>query len=64
MRHLEDKIWELRRESNTNIYRLLYAMLPQQRIILLHGFEKKSRRTPPGDIAVAQRRLIEVMNRG
>ena len=27
VRHLEGKIWELRRESDTNIYRLLYAFI-------------------------------------
>jgi phage-related protein len=35
VKHLEGKIWELRRESNTNIYRLLYSLLPNRRILIL-----------------------------
>src|SRR5690349_5849559 len=46
VRHLEGKIWELRRESDTNIYRLLYAFLSGRRILFLHGFQKKTQKTP------------------
>jgi phage-related protein len=63
VRHLEGRIWELRRESNTNIYRLLYAMLSNQRIVLLHGFQKKTQRTPRADIDLAQRRLADLTDR-
>jgi phage-related protein len=42
VRHLEDKIWELRRESDTNICRLLYAFVSGRRILFLHGFQKKT----------------------
>jgi phage-related protein/predicted XRE-type DNA-binding protein len=45
VRHLEGRIWELRRESNTNIYRLLYALVPGRRILFLHAFQKKTQRT-------------------
>jgi phage-related protein len=41
VKHLEGKIWELRRESNTNIYRLLYSLLPNRRILILHGFQQE-----------------------
>ena len=63
-RHLEGKIWELRRESNTRIYRLLYCFLSGRRILILHGFQKKVRRTPPQEIATAQQRLDDFLARG
>lgn len=57
VKHLEGKIWELREESDTNIYRLLYALAPRHRIVFLHGFQKKTQKTPPDEIKVAKRRL-------
>lgn len=63
VKHLEGRIWELRRESTTNIYRLLYATLPNRRILVLHGFHKKTQKTPPRELALAQRRLAEFLAR-
>jgi len=60
-KHLEGKIWELRRESATNIYRLLYAVLSGRRILLLHGFQKKTQKTPRAELDTAQRRLAEAL---
>jgi len=42
VRHLDGKIWELREESQTNIYRLLYFFFTGRRIVFLHGFQKKT----------------------
>jgi len=57
-RHVEGKLWELREESNTNIYRVLYFTSRGRRIVLLHGFQKKTQRTPRREIETAQRRLV------
>jgi phage-related protein len=64
VRHLEGKIWELRRESNTNIFRVLYCFLSGRRILILHGFQKKTQRTPAQEIALAQQRLNDFLARG
>ena len=61
VRHLGGRLWELRRESNTNIYRILYTFLQGRRILLLHGFQKKTQRTPRADLVIAQQRLAELM---
>jgi phage-related protein len=61
--HLEGKIWELRRESDTNIYRLLYAFLSGRRILILHGFQKKTQKTPRRDIELAEKRLAHFLAR-
>jgi phage-related protein len=62
-RHIEDKIWEIREESNTRTYRVLYFFFTGRRIVLLHGFEKKTERTPRREIEMAQRRLDQFVER-
>lgn len=57
VRHIEGKIWELREESGTNIYRLMYFFFTGKRIVFLHGFQKKSTKTPRKEIEIAKARL-------
>ena len=64
VRHLEDKLWELREESNTNIYRLIYFFFSGQRIIFLHGFQKKTQKAPRREIEIALQRLDSFLKRG
>ncbi len=63
VRHLEGKLWELRRESTTNIYRLLYSFLPGRRMLFLHGFQKKTQKAPRRDIEIAVARLERFLMR-
>jgi phage-related protein len=63
VRHLEGDIWELREESSTNIYRLLYFFSTGRRIVFLHGFQKKTPRTPRRELETAQRRLERFLQR-
>ncbi|HUY24533.1 MAG TPA: type II toxin-antitoxin system RelE/ParE family toxin [Candidatus Saccharimonadales bacterium] len=63
VRHIEGRIWELREESRTNIYRILYVFFTGRRIVLLHGFQKKTRRLPPQELAVARQRLGRFLER-
>jgi len=63
VRHLEEKLWELRRESRTNIYRLFYSFLAGRRILFVHGFQKKTQRTPRREIEIAQARLADFLAR-
>jgi phage-related protein len=49
-------LWELREESRTNIYRVVYFFFSGRRIVLLHGFQKKSQRTPRGEFETARQR--------
>ena len=61
VRHLEGKIWEIREESNTNIYRVLYFFFRSKRIVLLHGFTKKTQKLPHEELNVALRRLAQFL---
>jgi len=57
VRHLDGKLWELREESSTNIYRLLYVFFAGQRIVFLHGFRKKTQKIPRRELETALARL-------
>jgi phage-related protein len=63
VKHIEGKIWELREESQTNIYRILYFFYTGRRIVLLHAFQKKTQKTPGGEIALAVRRTHRYIER-
>jgi phage-related protein len=54
---LVDKLYEIRIEQDTNIYRVVYFAYTGQRFILLHGFQKKTQKTPKQDLALALERL-------
>jgi phage-related protein len=55
-RSLGDGLWEVRSSlPNNRIARVLFSM-HQGRIIALHGFIKKTQKTPPDDLALARRR--------
>jgi len=49
-------LWEVRVEYAGNIYRVLTAFAKGNRVILLHGFQKKSQKTPRQDMEIAQQR--------
>jgi phage-related protein len=55
VKHLAGDLWELREESDTNIYRVVYFFYTGRRIVLLHGFQKKSQKTPRRELEQAQR---------
>ena len=55
-RKMDDGLWELRSSLSAGIARTFFAIFEQQ-IVLLHGFVKKSQKTPPKEITTAKRRL-------
>jgi phage-related protein len=63
VRQLEGDLWELREESRTNIYRIIYFFFTGRRIVFVHAFQKKSEKTPPREIELAKRRYGEFLAR-
>lgn len=58
-RALGDGLWEVRTSLPTNrIARVLFSV-QQGRILVLHGFIKKTQKTPPDHLALARRRNRE-----
>jgi len=61
--HIEGKLWELRKDSGRSTYRILYFTFTGKRIILLHGFQKKTRAAPRREIDIAHERLRRFVER-
>jgi phage-related protein len=51
-----DNLWELRTEYAGNIYRILACTYKGNRVILLHGFQKKTQKTPRQELEIAEQR--------
>lgn len=62
VKHLQDKIWEIRLKDPDGIARVLYILANQRRIVLLHAFIKKTQKTPKGSLEIALKRIHEVEN--
>ena len=52
---LEDGIFELRAKQGSDISRVLYFFCVGRRIILTHGFTKKTDKTPRSEIELAKK---------
>lgn len=55
VRKLEQGLWEIRLELDHMIARLIFTIVDGA-MILLHGFIKKSQKTPAPDLALARQR--------
>ncbi|MFA5867674.1 MAG: type II toxin-antitoxin system RelE/ParE family toxin [Actinomycetota bacterium] len=60
VKYLEKGLWEIRISALEGIYRLMFTTVKGKIIILLHGFQKKSQKTPLGELRTARARLREV----
>lgn len=54
-KHLEDGIYEIRIEVGSNIYRIFTFFDDNKLVILLHGFHKKTQKTPRKEIERAKK---------
>jgi phage-related protein len=59
VRKLEPDLWEVRSNTSAGIVRVLFTIQAGY-IVLLHGFIKKSGRTPLDDLVLARKRLAQV----
>lgn len=62
-KHIEGPIWELRSKFPSNIYRIFYFIWHGNKLVLLHGFTKKTQKTPPSEIELAKKRLQDYEER-
>ena len=63
VKHLDGKLWELRRASDGNIYRIVYFFFSGRKIVFVHGFQKKSQKTPRRELEIAQSRMADYLRR-
>ena len=60
VKHLEDKLWELRMIGRDGISRAIYVTATGRRMVILRVFIKKTQRTPPRELDLARQRAKEV----
>jgi phage-related protein len=60
VRHLREKLWEMRLKGRDGIGRALCISLEGERVIVLRAFIKKSQKTPVREIRLAMERAKEI----
>ena len=60
IKHLEDRIWEMRLRGRDGIARALYVTATGRRVVILRVFAKKTQKTPRREIELARQRAKEV----
>ena len=61
VKHLDGKLWELRVRAEGGIARGIYVTAAVRRVVVLHVFAKKSRKTPRRALATARERMKQVV---
>lgn len=59
IRKLEKGLWEVRTDLEDGIARVMFTVQGQH-MILLHGFTKKSQKTPQNELDTARKRLRQL----
>ena len=59
-RAMGDGLFEIRARGVEGIGRAFFCTLIGQRVVILHGFIKKSPRTPDAQLRIARKRLKEI----
>ena len=60
VKHLEQKLWELRVTGRDGISRAIYVTAVGRRVVILRVFIKKTQKTPAREIELARQRAKEV----
>ncbi len=60
--HLEGEIWEIRTRLDNRIARVLF-LIEGTSVVLVHGFIKKTQKTPAAELDVARQRLKRMRGR-
>jgi len=62
VRHLQDKLWEMRMKGKDGISRALYVTATEERAIVVRAFIKKTQKTPIREIRLALKRTEEIQS--
>jgi phage-related protein len=61
IKHIEDRLWEMRLRGRGGIARSLYVTASGRRVVILRTFVKKTQKTPHREIELALKRAREVI---
>lgn len=60
VKHLDDKLWEMRLIGRDGIARAIYVTASGRRIVVLRAFIKKTEKTPKRELQLARDRAKEI----
>jgi phage-related protein len=60
VKHLDDKLWEIRLTGKENIARSIYFITHKKQIVILHTFIKKTQKTPKKALEIAKQRMKRI----
>lgn len=60
VRHLRGKLWEMRFGGRDGIGRAVYVTARGRRVVVVHAFVKKTRKTPKAALELAEQRVREI----
>jgi phage-related protein len=60
IRHLVDKLWEMRAKGKSGISRGIYVAVTGRRVVILSIFVKKAQKTPQAELELAMKRMKEL----
>src|SRR5882672_3114406 len=60
VKHLENRLWELRLIGRDGISRAVYVTAAVQRVVIVRVFVKKTQKTPPRELEIARQRAKDV----
>jgi phage-related protein len=60
VKHLEDRLWEMRMKGRDGIARAIYVTAKGERVVVVHAFVKKTQKTPRSALEIARSRAKEV----
>ncbi len=60
VRHLDDKLWELRVRGRDGISRAIYVTASGRNVVIVRVFIKKTQKTPPQELKLARQRAKEI----
>jgi phage-related protein len=60
VKHLADKLWELRVSGRDGIARAIYVTAADRRVVVLRVFVKKTQKTAPRELDIGRQRAREV----
>ncbi len=60
VKHLDDKLWEMRLKGRDGIARAIYVTAAGRRVVVLRTFVKKTEKTPKQELELARKRAKDV----
>ena len=62
IRAIHQNAFELRVKDQSGTYRVIYILAVKNKILIPHGFKKKTQKTPDKEISIAKKRLKELLS--